>query len=291
MIDEAAALFGEFGEGSRVVARRGVFAEVIAGVPWVDMADSRFACDWGSGHIPQPGDTVMVITINDRHLLFPSRALPGIGTVLTVTSGIVTVTTTAGTFSMPHLGTAPTSGELVGISWSEQPYVLGKLSVQPTPVAPPPNPGAGTVRSAVFRAIDTGSHNVGSGNYWQAQPWASDSTFGGWFYGTQIRDTIPASATFEDLAFFVDRRQDQGSAPIFGLHALATKSGQLSLNNLQAWDPPAGWQEPPNAAAWFAALKSGGGRLGVGLNHGGYNKFSSRAQNGNTGAIRISWRS
>ncbi|EYT59756.1 hypothetical protein D514_0111630 [Microbacterium sp. UCD-TDU] len=282
---------GRFGDTPRVLLRRGVFAGVSSGIALVDMGDSRFACDWGTGYVPTLGETVQVLTVNDRHVLLPAKALPGTGTVMTTSAVLVTVQTMAGTFSMPFVGAAPTSGQIVGLSWSEQPFCIGALSVQPKPPDPVPNPGGGNLRSATFQILDTGSHNVGSSNYWQAQPWASNSTFGGWFYGTQIADTIPAGATLASLEFYVSWQSRFGGSPNFGLHGLASKSGQLSFNNVAAWNPDSGWQTPPNAAAWFAALKAGGGRLGVGLSHGGFNKFSSRAQDAMSGALRISWRS
>lgn len=274
----------------RIAIRHATYVGVVSGFAQVDMGDSRFICDF-SGYIPVVGETVRVWSVGDQHILFPAGPKPNVGTVITVTSTTANVQTSVGTFTCIITGTAPTSGDRVGIVWSEDgPWCTTKLLSTITPPDPAPDPGTGAVRSATFRAVDTGSHNVGSGNYWQAQPWASDSTFGGWFYGTQIRDTIPASATLVSLEFFVDWRQNQGSSPNFGLHGLAGKSGQLSFTNVQAWEPGSGWQTPPNAAAWFAALKSGGGRLGVGLSHGGFNKFASRAQNGYTGALRIFWR-
>lgn len=290
MTSEVDALFSQFGDTPRVLVRRGVFAGITDGVALVDMGDSRFACDWGTGYIPIIGETVQVLTVDARHLLFPAKALPGTGTVLTAAENKVNVETVAGTYSLPYVGTAPTSGDLVGISWSEQPFVIGKLSTTPPPPAPVPDPGAGQVRSATFQTIDTGSHNIGSSNYWQAQPWASDSTFGGWFYGTQIADTIPAGAQLVSIEFYVSWQSRYGSTPNFGLHPLPGKSGQLSFTNVQAWAPGSGWQTPPDPSGWFNALKAGGGRMGVGLRNGGLNKFSSRAQDGMTGALRISWK-
>lgn len=291
MIDEAAALFKEFGDAPRAVVRRGVFAEVRSGVAWVDMADSRFACDFGSGYVPRAGETVQVLTVNDRHLLFPARALPGTGTVQSVSAGLATVITIAGTFSMPYIGAAPSSGDLVGIQWSEQPYVLGKLSVQPAPPKPVPDPGSGAVRSAVFQAIDTGSTDRTSVRWWTGQPRAGNSTYGAWFYGTQIRDTIPAGATLVSLEFYVSWYQRSGAAPRFALHDAATRWGIPGYGAYTAWNPDGGWQSPPMGSTWFAALKGGGSFYGVGLNQGGDNIFSSRAQDAMTGALRISWRS
>lgn len=292
MNDEADALFDTFGGAPRAVIRRGVYAGMSGGFPLVDMGDSRFVCDWGAGYVPPVGETVQIVTVNDRHMLFPSKALPGTGTVMTVSSTLLTVQTTVGAVSLPYIGATPTSGQTVGIQWSDVAHVTGVLSTTPAPPPPVPDPGTGPVqRSATFQVVDTGSHNVGSGNYWQAQPWASDSTFGGWFYGTQIPDTIPASATFVSLEFYVSWQARRGASPNFGLHGLGGKTGQLGFTNVSAWNPNGGWQTPPNAATWFAGLKSGGGRLGIGLSHGGFNQFSSRAEDAMSGALRITWRS
>ncbi|WP_431785384.1 hypothetical protein [Microbacterium maritypicum] len=291
MIDEAAALFDGFGDAPRVVLRRGVFSGVGSGVAWVDMGTSRFACDWGTGYVPMVGETVQVLTVKDRHMLFPSKALPGTGTVMTTSATLVTVQTIAGTFTMPFLGTAPTSGALVGISWSETPFVIGVLSVQPATPEPVPNPGGGSLRSATFQAIDTGSTDRTQARWWTGQPRAGNSTFGAWFYGTQIRDTIPAGATLVSLQFFASWQQRRGADPRFALHDQAFKAGLPTFGAYTAWAPGDGWQTPPMADAWFAALKAGGSSLGVGLNQGGDNIFSSRAQNAWSGALSITWRS
>lgn len=292
MIDEAAAMFDTFGDAPRVMLRRGVFSGVGAGVALVDMGTSRFACDWGTGYVPTVGETVQILTVNDRHILLPSKALPGTGTVMTTSATLVTVQTIAGTFTMPFIGTAPTSGSLVGISWSETPFVIGALSVQPTTPGPVPNPGGGgpTLRSATFQVTDTGSTDRGSPRWWQAQPWASNSTFGAWFYGNQIRDSIPAAAEFVSLEFYVSWQQRQGAAPRFALHDSGAKGLIPGFGAVTAWNPEGGWQVPPDPAGWFNQLKAGGSRMGVGLNQGGYNKFSSRAQDSMTGALRISWK-
>lgn len=291
MTSEVDALFSQFGDTPRVLVRRGVFAGITDGVARVDMGDSRFACDWGTGYIPTVGETVQVLTVDARHLLFPAKALPGTGTVLTAAGNRVNVQTTAGTYSLPYVGTAPTSGDLVGISWSETPFIIGKLSTSTPPPSPVPPPVAGQTRSATFQAIDTGSSDRGRARWWQAQPWASDSTFGAWFYGTQIKDTIPAAAQFVSLEFYVSWQSRSGDSPRFVLHNAASKGDLPGYSAPVSWAPAGGWQTPPGAQDWFNALKAGGSWWGVGLNQGGYSKFSSRAQDSMTGALRISWRS
>lgn len=291
MTEEASVILSGLDAREPVRVRRATFVEVTPqGGAVVDMSDSRFTADFGAGYIPSTGETVQILSIGERHLVFPSRPLPGTGTVLTVTSGVVTVQTVIGTYSMPHVGTAPSSGDLVGISWSEVAYVLGKLSVQPNTPEPAPNPGAGTVRSATFRVTDTGSTDRGPVRWWTGRPQAGNTSYGAWFYGTQIRDTIPAGATLVKLEFFVSWQQRQGSAPRFALHNQARKTVLPSFGAYTEWNPSSGWQVPPMASAWFAALKGGGSMLGVGLNQGGWNIFSSRADNSMSGALRISWR-
>ncbi|OJU41827.1 MAG: hypothetical protein BGN97_03760 [Microbacterium sp. 69-10] len=288
MIEEAVNILDAI--PSDVAVRQARFAEVRAGVAYVDMGDSRFVAEFGAGFVPRVGETVQILSVGRRHLMFPARALPGTGTVMTVSSGLAKVQTAVGEVSMPYIGTAPVSGDLVGISWSEQPFVIGKLSVQPDAPEPIPDPGGGAVRSATFMATDTGSTDRGQSRWWQAQPWASNTTYGAWFYGTQIRDTITAGASLVSLEFYVSWVQRQGGDPRFALHNLASKSGVPAMGTYTPWAPGSGWQTPPMAQAWFDALKAGGSALGVGLNQGGYNKFSSRAQNAMSGALRISWR-
>lgn len=287
MIDEVAAIFDGQDQPAVRLAR---FAEMGSdGSAYVDMETSRFVAE-STGYVPQVGETVQILSVGRRHLMFPARALPGTGIVMTVTDGVANVQTVVGEFSMPYVGVAPTSGDLVGISWSEQPFVIGKLSQQPDAPEPIPDPGGSTVRSATFMVIDTGSTDRDKSRWWQAQPWASNTTYGAWFYGTQIRDTIPAGASLVSLEFYVSWAQRQGGDPRFALHNLASKSGVPVMQPYTQWSPGGGWQTPPMAAAWFAELKAGGSALGIGLNQGGYNKFSSRAQNSMTGALRISWK-
>lgn len=289
MIEEASQVLQGLDARTPVAVRKARFVEPRDGFAVVDMGDSRFIADF-VGYVPVAGETVQIVSVGERHLLFPAGPKPGIGTVLTVTAGVVTAQTIAGVVAMPYMGTAPSSGDLIGISWSEGPRCQGKLSsTLPTP-APIPDPGGGTLQSATFRAIDAGSTDRTQSRWWQAQPWASNTTYGAWFYGTQIRDTIPAGATLVSLEFFAAWASRSGGAPRFALHNLAAKTAVPSFGAYTEWVPGDGWQTPPMAAAWFAALKAGGASLGVGLNQGGWNQFSSLAQNSMTGALRISWR-
>lgn len=291
MIDEAALILERLDALTPVAVRKATFVEPDEGFAVVDMGDSRFVADFGSGYVPVAGETVQVLSVGQRHLVFPAGPKPSIGTVATVSTLNVLVSTSAGDISMPFAGDVPASGDRVLVHWTEDGPVCGaRVSTTPDAPDPIPDPGAGGVRSATFLATDTGSTDRDKSRWWQAQPWASNTTFGAWFYGTQIRDTIPAGATLVSLEFFVSWASRSGGAPRFALHNLAEKTGVPSFGAYAEWAPAAGWQTPPMAAAWFAALKAGGPSLGVGLNQGGWNRFSSRAENSMTGALRVSWR-
>lgn len=275
-----------------VLVRNATFVGVTGKSARVDMGDSRFVCDFGSGYIPVVGESVRIWSVGNQHLLFPAGPRPNVGTVMTVSATLASVSTSVGTLSMPFAGTAPASGDRVGIVWSEDgPWCTSKLSSTVAPPGPVPDPGTGTVRSATFQVIDSGSTDRSQVRWWTGQPRAGNSTYGAWFYGTQIRDTIPAGATLVSLEFFVSWHQRSGAAPRFALHDSPTRWGIPGYGAYTAWNPDGGWQTPPMAAAWFAGLKAGGSFFGVGLNQGGDNIFSSRAQDAMTGALRISWRS
>lgn len=292
---EIAALFTGLED---VVIRRGTFAGISTGfLALVDMGTSRFPCEFGADYIPVQNEAVQILSVGSRHLMFPLGAKPKVGTVQTSSSGAtsITVQTSIGVITTIYVGTRPTSGQRVLIEWSEDgPIAVGVLSTTPAPPPPPPDPGppGGQVSNVVFRAIDAGSTDRGSPRWWTGNPYASDSTYGAFFYGSAIKGTIPASAQFVGLQIKINRIQDQGGAPNFALHDAGTKGPIPGFGASTAWDPPNGWQTPPGGldAAWFAALKAGGPYAGVGFNQGGFNIFANLAQDAESGALSISWR-
>jgi hypothetical protein len=263
----------------------------------VDFNDQRITIPFETAYVPQINEPVVIRSTDGvLSLVGPSTPKPGMGVVATVAGSEVTVDTDFGSFKMPYTGEAPTSGDTVGITWSTAPW-CAKLSTSQTVVAPPPDPGSGgsTVHSAEFRAVQAGSTDRGAPRFWTDRPYASNSTYGLWFYGPQIKDTIPASATFVSLEMYIAYNQRQGDPPNFVLHSDQYAAGIPAMTGIWTWDAPSGWQtplgDPAVAGTWFAALKSGGDRAGVGLNQGGYNIFKSLAQDGQSGALRITWRS
>jgi hypothetical protein len=295
MIPEAELLLDSLDARTKFAIRKATFVGIDTGMALVDMGDSRFACDFGNGYVPVVGETVRIWSIGDQHFLFPTGARPTVGTVLTVSATAASVSTSNGTISCWYAGTAPTSGDRVGIVWSEDgPWCTSRLSSSPPPPQPPPpDPGTvePTVRSAEFRAIDAGSTDRSRVRWWTGQPRAGNSTYGAWFYGGQIKDTIPAGAQFVSMEFYAAWWQRSGAAPNFGLHADPFKAGVPNVVGTAAWSPSEGWNPMPYGADWFPNLIAGGPHYGIGLDQGGDNIFANLAQNAMSGAIRITWRS
>lgn len=289
-VDEILALLSK---KSTVSVRGARYVGVQSGLALVDMGDQRFPVPFKSGgFVPQIGEAVWVESVDGSLFMAgPVAGKPGVGVVSTIAGDQVTVSTDFGDFTMPYTGEAPTSGDTVGISWSSAPW-CALLSTSVDSGEPPPatGGGGGAVKSITFRAQWAGTTHT-NGDWWQAQVWAADNNVGAWGYGNTIRDTIPAGAEFISLQVYINRTQRLGSPPNWALHNLESRSGVPSFSGLAAWHPAGnGWQTPPDAASWFAALKAGGAARGVGFNHGGYNKFASLAQDALSGALNISWR-
>lgn len=229
-------------------------------------------------------------------MLGPSAPKPGRGIVTTVTGDLATVTTEFGDYRMPYgpPGEPPTSGDSVAIIWPGPSAV--KLSTSPDPVEPPPNPGGGDTGPQEYklevRAVDTGSIAKSGGDWWQARPWNSPSNFGCWFYGTTLADSIPDDAQFVSLEIYLSwARHRWDNVLRWGSHTLPWKSGRPNVAGAALWDPGrvAGWYSPPWAGDWFNAAKAG--NFGVALNGAtGQEEASSLAEDGQSGALRITYR-
>lgn len=266
----------------------------------VDFNDQRITIPFETDYVPQVNEPVVIRSFDGQVVLVgPSTPKPGTGVVTTVGTTTVTVETDFGSFKMPFAGTAPGSGDTVGISWSTTPWCT-KLSTSPVLPPPPPDPSGPTgpqTHTRVFRAVQAGSTRRDRVDFWTDRPYASDSYYGLWFYGSQIKDTIPASAEFVSLEMFIAYDQRRGDPPRFMLHSdqYANSNRLPAMSGTWTWNAAPDWQTPMGdsnvAGTWFAALKNGGDRAGVGLNMGGYNIFKSLEHEAQSGALRITWRS
>lgn len=284
----------ETGKKSTVTPRVGRYVGADGMFALVDLGDQRVPVQFATPWVPQINEPVWVDSVDGLlRMVGPTTPKPGVGVVETITGSSAVVQTDFGKFTLivAPSDPMPSSGDTVGIQWSSQPWCTLLVDVpDPEVPVPPPSGGGGQTKTAEFRAVDAGSTDRSRARWWQAQPWSSDSTFGAWFYGSQIKDTIPAGAVFVSLEFFVawDRRRYGGSR--FTLHSDPVKAGVPAMSGYTVWNPDGGWQTPPDPEGWFNALKAGGDRFGVGLNQGGYEQFKSLAQDGMSGALRITWR-
>lgn len=277
---------------STVTVRIGKYAGPANGQGLVDMDENRFPARFLTSFAPQVGEPVHVWSVDGQWFLVgPTRPKPMSGTVVTVSAPNVSLLTSMGSVTAIIGGTAPTSGDQVLIHWTEDGAVSG-LKLASTPVAPPtppdPGGGGGTVKEVIIRAGDAGSTDRGSARWWTGQPRAGNSTYGAWFYGTAVKDTIPAGSVPVSGEIYINRVQDKGDPPRFTLHTSAYKGGVPAMSAYIAVDPSNGWMPLP--PTWFEALMGGGAYYGIGLNQGGDNIFASLAQDGLSGALRMKWR-
>lgn len=286
--DAILAALNASGPGVRLL--QAVFVTADTTGTWVDIQGNRVPATLGTAFLPEVGEIVNLWVIDDRFLIMgPAAIKPESGTVQSVGGGFVTLQTSIGTtVTCPYDGgiSTPSAGQTMKLFWHGGAFAMLE-STSPPPAAPPPAPVASaTNHDQTFYAHDAGSY--GSGRWWTPQVWASDSNVGAWFYGTQIADTIPATAAVSSIQVFVPGvTQISGSAPNFGVHAYTTKPGgapTISSPTPVAIAP--GWVNLP-VATFANFLKNGGGAYGIGVAHGGYNIFPDLAHDGASGAIRI----
>jgi len=265
------------------------FVSIDGSTAWCDVASGgqsgRVPTRVTTSYRPEVNEQVFVAAIDGKFfLLGPSVPKPAQGTVSAVGSNTVTVTTDAGDVTATvGVGMTLSAGQVVKLFWSDGAHVLAALTAAPTPVTPPPAPDPGVSRHVdTFNAVDAGSYS--GGRWWQAQPWASDTTLGGWFYGSKIRDTLK-DATVQKIEMFASVASRYGNVPNIGYHPHAGKpGGGPSITGARGIDVADGrWITLPLSFGQFLATNVGG----IGLAHGGFNKFRSLAQDAQSGALRI----
>ncbi len=260
----------------------------------VDVGGGRIPAKPLGGYLPEINEPVWVLFLDggtgqarDTYVLGPTVTKPGKGVIASVASNLATITTAYGTVVVPYpSGATPVAGDTWKITWQGGGFAIAKMSVDPAPGTAPGAPAGGTTTHVdTFTAQDAGSFQ--SGRWWTPEVWASDNNLGAWFYGTKIADTIPTGATIVKVEVYISPNQVYGNPPNFALHNYQTKpGGSPTLTSVTAVGiSGAGFVTLPTA--FGTALKSGGGSAGVGVSHGGYNKFRSLAQDGQSGALRI----
>lgn len=294
-MDSTKTLLGKIGELSNVEVLPGTYQGLTGLQVMVSFGDGTVPADSAMEGLPSLGDPVWVMTIDGHSplMLGPTRPQPGNGVVLSVDGNLATVVTALGNVTAPYpagLLTPADVGDTVKIMWGEGPFIIAIMSEAPVVDTPGAGDSAGgglVVRE--FRAVQAGSWRSGSG-WWQPQVWASDNNKGIWGYGSQIPDTIPASAVPQSIEIYISAAMISGDPPNFGVHGYGGTSGapEPSYALLTAVPVSAGWVALP--VGFVNALKAGGGYVGVGVNGGGYSKFNSLSDDPDSGRIRIRYR-
>lgn len=208
-------------------------------------------------------------------------------------SGLVQVTGDDGKpYTVASDGFTISSGTRVLLSWGDRGgYVVGLVSADPltqTPVNGGGNAGGGSTRvTKTFNPTGSGTQNgsgsTGSGSFWTQQVYCGDSTLGAYFYGSQIGDTIPDSATIISGSIRLVEVSGYGDSPTLGTHGLVGPSGSLSVSNVETIAGGSG--SKPLSGAILNALKTGAAK-GIATAHGGYHIFGTSSQ---CGALTVTW--
>lgn len=287
MIDTSDQILALLAKKSQVTTLVGKFVSGSTAGCVVDVGGGRISAQFGTSFLPDINESVWVWFIDGNPFMMgPSVPKPGVGTVVSIAAGLVTLTTAFGPFTLPYDSRlTPTAGQVMKLTWQGGGFAIAVLSAVPVDPTAPGAPATGaTTHVDTFTAIDAGSRQ--SSGWWTSKVYASDSNLSAWFYGSKIADTLSASAVPTKIEIYITADQIQGGSPNFALHPHQTRpAGNPTLTSSTAVAVAPGWVTLPSGFA--TALKTGGGSAGIGLNHGGYNIFKSLAQDGQSGALRI----
>jgi hypothetical protein len=294
-MSEAQKILELAGSGSKVSMMLGYFRGLDGMRATVDVGGGRIPADVTSAYLPEINDPVQVLFIDDKpYMLGSAVPKPGNGEVTAVDGDLATVSTSLGDVIADYPdGLLVAPGDFVKLFWSEGPFILNVRSTtpEPPPVPDPPTGGV-TTRQEKFTAIQAGAWQLNGSRWSSDQPRASDGYLGAWHYGTKIADTITAAAELDSIEVYIRYASRLGNPPNFALHSQPTRGGAPDLSDSFPWAVTDGWNRMPDAqaATFFAALKAGGNKRGIGLNHGGVNRFASLNEDNESGALRITFR-
>lgn len=253
----------------------------------VNISGAELAMPW-TGEPPWVGDRVRVTTVGGRR---HCQAVwgSGLGTVTVVGGNHATVTGDDGrTYRYPYrFGETLSAGNRVALSHATR-FVLGRLSTNPDPEPEPgpipPPPPSGSTRQALFNPIDSG--NFMNGAYRDQMVEISTTRSAAYWYGAQIRDTIPDTATVTKAELRLVEKWDRvpATATVLRLHGDQGRGGEPGLLGPSIGITGGG---AIDIRPFADALKTGGA-FGVAFTRNtGWRQFGSLFE---SGGIYMEWR-
>ena len=241
---------------------------------------------------PWIGDQVQVVSLGGvvRCVAVYGTAM---GTVVSSAGGYSTVTgDDSVTYVYPHVGSAPADASRVRLDHAGRGIPAGTYSVEPAnseydPPPPPPVSGGSSGGAAWFTPVWSGNWRPGFAG---SQVEISTTRMGMYGYGTQIRDTIPDSATMTvcDLHLIQNWDNYPGVNSSMGTHSFNGAPGSASNANLAGtYSVPGGTRVTGLLGTVADQLKTGAA-LGVGFRSGGSGQRQYGATPG-SGRIYAQW--
>jgi hypothetical protein len=295
-MDDATFLLGLIAGKSKVTVELGEFQGLEGTRALIDVGGGRIPVEVATAYRPMQGEPVQVLFVDGKPFMLGSALpRPGNGVVVSVDGDLATVDTDQGPVVADYPdGLLVAPGDFVKLYWSDGPFVLQVRSTTPDdPVIPPPPDEGPQTRQETFTAVQSGSWQLNGSRWSTGEPRASDGYLGAWHFGSKMRDTIPAGATLVSVELFFRYVSRFGNPPNVGLHSQLSQGGAPDVFDAFPWAVADGWNTVPadHAQTWFDALKSGGSKAGVVLNHGGVNRFAAVGAEPQSGAVRVTWTS
>jgi hypothetical protein len=246
-----------------------------------------------AGQAPVPGKPINVMVVGQQAYTLGRQDPPPLATVTGAPSaGLVQVRGDDQVLYTVGFQTSytPAAGHRVLMDWDAGGHIVNRVDAAPVVVPPEENQKEPVNRSQQFRATDSGSFRSGwsSGVVYYGQSYPS----AGWFYGTQIADTIPSTATIRSVQMYLEVTASSGqpALPLF-LHTSASRpAGSLALDNqFNAGATPNGFRGNINLPTSWGDLLKTGARRGIGTTGPGYRRLNGPAQSASAGALVINW--
>lgn len=240
------------------------------------------------GFRPEVNEPVWVMVVDGvAFVAGPGVPKPATGTVVSADAGTHTavLSTDVGEVTVSYpAALLLTVGDLVRVLWHGGGWIVDIVASAVAPDVPPP-PSTSGRKTVEITAIDSGSYQAGYG--WRTnEVWSSASNRGAWFYGSQIRDTIPDSASIVSAEIFLPNPSNQIGARPFGRHTYDSKPGGApTITDTSTLGGTSGWVGIPTSHIDYLKANPGG----FGFDLGGWWIWAGTQGNGSSGRLRVTY--